>query len=264
MTPSILILVLLLVVILIFTTKESFAETSYYYEAAPGARGARLVCMPEANGQASLGIAAAQAATKAFTTCGPLNLAVEPDAPKKQEPVVKAKIATPKMCPCPSKFRPGGSSMQNAPPALTATVQDPSRPVYKPRPGVDLGQPVIAPPIMAPPPGKLAYQQPPIVPTAGLDNRMMRPIMRPYKPRRPKPPKPYRPYKYPKPPRRRRRRIHRPPPPHPPPRRRKPLKKPPKQYVVVTPTKPRPQHPPPKRPTKRMRLDAQVPPVAPV
>jgi hypothetical protein len=62
------------------TTKEDFMETSYYYEAAPGARGARMICMPENGGTASLGIAvgraardaAARIASRNLGTCGPI------------------------------------------------------------------------------------------------------------------------------------------------------------------------------------------------
>ena len=43
---------------------ENFTETSYYYAAAPGSRGERMVCMPESQGQASLGIALKKAAEK--------------------------------------------------------------------------------------------------------------------------------------------------------------------------------------------------------
>ena len=61
-------------------TKENFMETSYYYEAAPGARGARMICMPENGGTASLGIAvgraagdaAARIARRNLNTCGPI------------------------------------------------------------------------------------------------------------------------------------------------------------------------------------------------
>lgn len=74
--------ILVIVVILAALTmraagSEGFMETSYYYEAAPGVRGARMVCMPENQGQASLGIAVGRAAGYAAArvakqACGPL------------------------------------------------------------------------------------------------------------------------------------------------------------------------------------------------
>lgn len=44
--------------------REGFTDTSYYYEAAPGTRGSRLICMPEGQGHASLGIALKKAADR--------------------------------------------------------------------------------------------------------------------------------------------------------------------------------------------------------
>ncbi len=71
MLPIAVVLLGVLLIVLI-RSKESFLETSYYYEAAPGARGARLVCMPESSGTASLGIAVGRAAARATKkACGP-------------------------------------------------------------------------------------------------------------------------------------------------------------------------------------------------
>ena len=57
-----LLLAILVVAVILWRSKENFMETSYYYEAAPGARGARMICMPESAGSASLGIAVGKAA----------------------------------------------------------------------------------------------------------------------------------------------------------------------------------------------------------
>jgi hypothetical protein len=70
MLHLILVVVLVIVAAMLFASKEKFAETSFYYEAAPGARAARMICMPEGNGP-SLGIAVTKAAKYAATCNAP-------------------------------------------------------------------------------------------------------------------------------------------------------------------------------------------------
>jgi hypothetical protein len=63
-----------IVVAYLLTRRERFTETSYYYGAAPGSRGERMICMPEnANLGLALGRAAGCAAARvAKNACGPL------------------------------------------------------------------------------------------------------------------------------------------------------------------------------------------------
>lgn len=68
MIAVVVILLVLFLLIRMMTSTEPFAETSYYYSAAPGSRGERMVCMPESQGRASLGIALQNAAAKLQTT----------------------------------------------------------------------------------------------------------------------------------------------------------------------------------------------------
>ena len=63
-----------IVVAYLLTRRERFTETSYYYGAAPGSRGERMICMPENAGLGlALGRAAGCAAARvAKNACGPL------------------------------------------------------------------------------------------------------------------------------------------------------------------------------------------------
>jgi len=82
------------------TKGESFTETSYYYSAAPGSRGERLVCMPESQGRASIGIALQNAAKKLQTT-GPTttcNTSAQQPQPQIQTIVSPSEPTTPQ-CP---------------------------------------------------------------------------------------------------------------------------------------------------------------------
>ena len=79
----------ILAIYVIRRLREQFLETSYYYEAAPGARGSRLICMPESRGTASLGIDVNSAASKAVNSCAPLSITYKPK---------KKKRTIPKMC----------------------------------------------------------------------------------------------------------------------------------------------------------------------
>lgn len=76
------IIMAILAIYVIKRIRESFMETSYYYEAAPGARGSRLICMPEARGTASLGIDVNSAASKAVNSCAPLTMTYQAPKPK--------------------------------------------------------------------------------------------------------------------------------------------------------------------------------------
>jgi len=83
---ALLIVMAVLAIYVIKRIREQFLETSYYYEAAPGARGSRLICMPESRGTASLGIGVNSAASKAVNSCAPLNITYKPKKKKKRIP----------------------------------------------------------------------------------------------------------------------------------------------------------------------------------
>jgi hypothetical protein len=100
-------------------------ETSYYYEAAPGTRGAKMVCMPEKGSQASLGVAVGAAARYAQRQGG---------CPVPKPVSVKARPACTTSCCVPSCSKPqavsGGKCKIPASllAKLKAAVWDPTRP----------------------------------------------------------------------------------------------------------------------------------------
>ena len=62
MEYAVLMIVAIVAVVLLvrLKSKEKYLETSYYYGAAPGARGERMVCSPEDEGVNGLGVAVNQ------------------------------------------------------------------------------------------------------------------------------------------------------------------------------------------------------------
>ena len=122
--------VLLLLWTLSQRSHEGYMETSYYYEAAPGTRGAKMVCMPEKGSQASLGVAVGAAARYAQRQGGcpvPKRAAVKAVH-------VKARPACTTSCCVPSCSKPqavsGGKCKIPASllAKLKAAVWDPTRP----------------------------------------------------------------------------------------------------------------------------------------
>ena len=117
--------VLLLLWTLSQRSHEGYMETSYYYEAAPGTRGAKMVCMPEKGSQASLGVAVGAAARYAQRQGG---------CPVPKPVSVKARPACTTSCCVPSCSKPqavsGGKCKIPASllAKLKAAVWDPTRP----------------------------------------------------------------------------------------------------------------------------------------
>jgi hypothetical protein len=95
---------LLVLFLLIRTmTKESFTDTSYYYSAAPGSRGERLVCMPESQGHASLGVALKNAALRLNSCSAPTTqcntTTTDPAPPMEVQTVIAPYDQTMTQCP---------------------------------------------------------------------------------------------------------------------------------------------------------------------
>ena len=170
MLPLAFIILIIIAVIVMYQSREKFTETSYYYEAAPGARGARMVCMPENRGMASLGIAVTKAARYAAKCSGvakvnhsTINMvgrkAIKPRTrvlrstqavirPVKKAPR-KIRALTASACkPCttckPKKFTKTALKTRKLPAALQAAVRDPARPKKVTRVGKKLGSKKVA------------------------------------------------------------------------------------------------------------------------
>jgi hypothetical protein len=135
-----LIILALIALFVMYKLKENFTETSYYYEAAPGSRGARMVCMPEGRGTASLGVAVNRATTRAMQpgkrSCAPL--AVDHSRVDRVYRAPAPRGIKAKTCACP--FAPLKKKTKNLAPALYATMRDPTRPVIRKQPGASLGK----------------------------------------------------------------------------------------------------------------------------
>ena len=173
MLPLAFIILIIIAVIVMYQSREKFTETSYYYEAAPGARGARMVCMPENRGMASLGIAVTKAARYAAKCSGvakvnhsTINMvgrkAAKASKPRARvlrstqaviRPVKKAprkiRALTASACkPCttckPKKFTKTALKTRKLPAALQAAVRDPARPKKVTRVGKKLGSKKVA------------------------------------------------------------------------------------------------------------------------
>ena len=127
--------ILVLVALFIFVkTKEGFMETSYYYGAAPGARGERMVCTPEDETVTGLGVSVGNIVGS--NSCAP----PMPSVCQQYVSDPKAKIIN---YPA-AQFRPVDMSSYDLPPALYAAVVDPTRPASKPSVGLSLGKTGIA------------------------------------------------------------------------------------------------------------------------
>jgi hypothetical protein len=123
-----LVAVVAFVLIVNLNSKEKYLETSYYYGAAPGARGERMVCSPEDDGVNGLGLAVNQI----VGGCPP----AVPAMCQQYVQQPKAKIINYQNS---SEFTPV-TDLGYMPPAMYATVVDPSRPTLVARPGVTLGK----------------------------------------------------------------------------------------------------------------------------
>jgi len=172
MLPLAFIILIIIAAIVMYQSREKYTETSYYYEAAPGARGARMVCMPENRGMASLGIAVTKAARYAAKCSGvakvnhsTINMvgrkAVKGSKPRVLRrstqavirPVKKAprkiRALTASACkPCttckPKKFTKTALKTRKLSAALQAAVRDPARPKKITRVGKKLGSKKVA------------------------------------------------------------------------------------------------------------------------
>ena len=173
MLPLAFIILIIIAVIVMYQSREKFTETSYYYEAAPGARGARMVCMPENRGMASLGIAVTKAARYAAKCSGvakvnhsTINMvgrkaakASKPRArvlrstqavirPVKKAPRKIRALTASAAKPCttckPKKFTKTALKTRKLPAALQAAVRDPVRPKKVTRVGKKLGSKKVA------------------------------------------------------------------------------------------------------------------------
>ena len=133
MEYAVLMIVAIVAVVLLvrLKSKEKYLETSYYYGAAPGARGERMVCSPEDEGVNGLGVAVNQ-------IVGGCPAAV-PAMCQQYVNQPKAKIINYPG----AQFTPV-TELGDMPPALYAAVVDPSRPPLVTRPGVTLGKTGIA------------------------------------------------------------------------------------------------------------------------
>ena len=217
MLPLAFIILIIIAVIVMYQSREKFTETSYYYEAAPGARGARMVCMPENRGMASLGIAVTKAARYAAKCSGvakvnhsTINMvgrkaakASKPRArvlrstqavirPVKKAPRKIRALTASAAKPCttckPKKFTKTALKTRKLPAALQAAVRDPVRPKKVTRIGKKLGSKKVA-------------KKPKTSKKLKLKNRPLKPTKKPKKPtKKPKKPtkKPKKPTKKPK------------------------------------------------------------------
>ena len=91
---ALIVAMILAVLLMVYYTRERFVDTSYYYEAAPGSRGSRLICMPEGRGHASLGIALQKAADRLAAPSKSCAKGVTIPA-QRPEPIIPAQVSCP-------------------------------------------------------------------------------------------------------------------------------------------------------------------------
>ena len=91
---ALIVALILAVLLMVYYTRETFVDTSYYYEAAPGSRGSRLICMPEGRGHASLGIALKKAADRLAAPSKSCAKGVTIPA-RRPEPIIPAQVSCP-------------------------------------------------------------------------------------------------------------------------------------------------------------------------
>lgn len=91
---ALIIALVLAVLLMLYFAKEKFVDTSYYYEAAPGSRGSRLICMPEGRGHASLGIALQKAADRLAAPSKSCARGVTIPS-RRPRPIIPAKVSCP-------------------------------------------------------------------------------------------------------------------------------------------------------------------------
>lgn len=128
------VILVLVALFIIVSSKEGFMETSYYYGAAPGARGERMVCMPEDESVSGLGVSVGNIVGS--NSCAP----PMPSVCQQYAADPKAQIIN---YPA-AQFNPVDISGYDLPPAMYAAVVDPTRPAGNQAVGLSLGKTGIA------------------------------------------------------------------------------------------------------------------------